>query len=514
MGTTNVMELKERKVSTLRVIEEPTPTSHSQKKTDIARRPELDVIIVALTWGIFLYHACVVYSPFKWYYVNFPELDSGPIKEDAYTIISAGYIIHIFILWMRAWHVPTFVYLSGLNAYYALFRRSAIQFRDERVHRLLVPALFIDLVTWLPISLAYFAPPAPLFPHLPNFTYLSSLQFWYSSFNTQQAWTLVYIFIFSQMFSNWFCVFHPNHNNPGKPDLCYSGSTRCCCTKKPFNWLTKIFCCLNFGFKPAATPEEFVSAMKWFLGGPIRLVILPGLLFGISEVAENLFVSSLPIPAKHIYKFMPFFRFPFFSYMLIFMFGFIMGTTDEYFTKTIMKKYRWIYFIVGVVICLISAIIGVTGGISYDMFTPNQLTTNLIMIKILNAICRGLGRWCFIIGSVALAREKFTTSSDRLKILRELSMPFYLIHTQVLVAYLAGAMWIPYLRTLPITVIIVTLLTTTISFLITKSGPLRYFFGLAPPKDSFLPGKTLQGFVPTLIMAALVITHIIIAHTL
>ena len=42
------MELKEKNVSTLRVIEEPTPTSDSQKKkTDIARRPELDVIIVA-----------------------------------------------------------------------------------------------------------------------------------------------------------------------------------------------------------------------------------------------------------------------------------------------------------------------------------------------------------------------------------------------------------------------------------------------------------------------------------
>ena len=107
------MELKERNVSTLRVIEEPTPTSHSQKKTDIARRPELDVIIVALTWGIFLYHACVVYSPFKWYYVNFPELDSGPIKEDAYTIIPVGYILQMLLRFMDAWIMTMFFYLSG-----------------------------------------------------------------------------------------------------------------------------------------------------------------------------------------------------------------------------------------------------------------------------------------------------------------------------------------------------------------------------------------------------------------
>ena len=111
------MELKERNVSTLRVIEEPTPTSHSQKKkTDIARRPELDVILVVLSFLLLLNHACVIYSPFKVYYVNFPELDSGPIKEDSYMIISAGYIVHIFFLFMRAWNM--FFYISGKGEYF------------------------------------------------------------------------------------------------------------------------------------------------------------------------------------------------------------------------------------------------------------------------------------------------------------------------------------------------------------------------------------------------------------
>ena len=176
-----------------------------------------------------------------------------------------------------------------------------------------------------------------------------------------------------------------------------------------------------------------------------------------------------------------------------------------------MNKYRWIYFIFGVVLCLICAIIAINKEKTFTMFTPNdQLTTNSIMTKMLFGICRGLGECFFIIGSVALAREKFTTPSDRLKILREMAMPFYLIHQQVLVSYLAGAMWVPYLRTLPLTLIIVTLLTATISFLITKSGSLRYFFGLAPPKNSLLPGKILRGFIPVLIMSALVIGHIML----
>ena len=125
--------------------------------------------------------------------------------------------------------------VAGINAYYALFRRTKTQFRDERVHRLLVPILFLDLVTQLPISLAYFAPPKAkpnwIFSYFPNYTYLSTLQkLCYATFQTHHAWTLIYLFIFSQMFSNWFCVFHPNHNKPGKSDLSYNGSTKCSST--------------------------------------------------------------------------------------------------------------------------------------------------------------------------------------------------------------------------------------------------------------------------------------------
>lgn len=236
--------------------------------------------------------------------------------------------------------------------------------------------------------------------------------------------------------------------------------------------------------------------MKWFLGGPIRLAILPGFLIGIVQVA-HIFFPYLGGP------------FPFFPYMLVFIFGFTMAATDEDFTKNIMKKYRWIYFFIGVLLCLLFGILNLGTGIE-DRYTP----PTTIILKICSGLCRGSGQWLFLIGSVALAREKFTTSSDRLKLLREMAMPFYLVHQQVLVSYLVGALWVPYLRSLPITIILGTLLTTLVAFLITKAGPLRYFFGLAPPKKSFLPGKYLRGFVPTLIMSALVICHIIIANVL
>ena len=98
--------------STTLVIEE---SAQSPKKMgEMARRPDIDVIIIALTWGIFLFHTCLVYSPFSGYYVDFPEqLDTGPVKENEYHIISAGYIIQLFIKFMHAWNMPMFFYLSG-----------------------------------------------------------------------------------------------------------------------------------------------------------------------------------------------------------------------------------------------------------------------------------------------------------------------------------------------------------------------------------------------------------------
>ena len=105
------MELKERNVSTQPVIEEPTPTSQSQKKKkEISRRPELDVIIVALTWVVLLFHVCRVYS-LQGFLVEYPGLKNGTIEEDAYIIISGEYIVQMFIGFMDAWGMPMFFYL-------------------------------------------------------------------------------------------------------------------------------------------------------------------------------------------------------------------------------------------------------------------------------------------------------------------------------------------------------------------------------------------------------------------
>ena len=109
----------------------------------------------------------------------------------------------------------------------------------------------------------------------------------------------------------------------------------------------------------------------------------------------------------------------------------------------------------------------------------------------------------------------FTEPKEWHSLFRRMAMPFYLIHVQVLVVVASGALWVPYLRALPVMLVIASLVTGFLAYLISeKIGQLRYFFGLPPPKGSSLPGKTLRGFVPTLVLSGRVVLHIVLAYVL
>merc|ERR1719206_1160896 len=68
----------------------------------------------------------------------------------------------------------------------------------------------------------------------------------------------------------------------------------------------------------------------------------------------------------------------------------------------------------------------------------------------------------------------------------------------------------PVLQSFPIVLIIATIATSALSFLIVKLGPLRYWFGLPPPKDSLLPGKVIRGFLPlAILLVAVIIVYLL-----
>ena len=112
------------------------------------RLPAIDIIRISLTWGILLYHTAWVYAPFgaRFY-----------VKKDEWSNQVFYYLPIALMKFMDVWQMPMFFFLSGISAYHSLFRRSERQFRDERLHRLLVPYLLLASLNGV-YSIAFFAP--------------------------------------------------------------------------------------------------------------------------------------------------------------------------------------------------------------------------------------------------------------------------------------------------------------------------------------------------------------------
>ena len=83
----------------------PSIKAEEQKPRPSSRRPDIDLIRVALTWGILLYHVVLIYTPEVPYYVKIlPET------------VTTGYLVPLwFIISMNAWNMPMFFFLSGIR---------------------------------------------------------------------------------------------------------------------------------------------------------------------------------------------------------------------------------------------------------------------------------------------------------------------------------------------------------------------------------------------------------------
>ena len=64
----------------------------------------------------------------------------------------------------------------------------------------------------------------------------------------------------------------------------------------------------------------------------------------------------------------------------------------------------------------------------------------------------------------------------------------------------------------PVVLLLSTLATLAVSWLVTVSGPLRYMFGLATPPGALLPGSSLGGFLPLAVMSCLFILVTIVVN--
>ena len=476
------------------------------------RQNHVDVLLIGIIFATFLSSIIQIYSHTEKAMMKYPrDNHSGHfhdmfISEDKYFIMPIEYWIIILNDVGYQFLGPLVYFLSGWNVFYSLFKRSEREFREERVHRLLVPILIMSLLQIFD-AFSYFAPLDvvcqqwfdgedeelfynetkkcnlfyPVVDYHPPFISVLVQNSHYGV-----PLDIVLLFIYSQSFAFWFSVYHPNQNKQGVPTVPYCGTTTCCCSRKPPYSIARCFCCLHFFCKPAASPVEFVSAVTWYIGGPVRIILLPGLALFIAEAILDLpFHVTSGLHMSHI-----------FSKMVMYLLGYAMASTASTGIQDITKKYRKLYLAIG-----LSFILAHTVANLFIHELDHQGVLDNKNLQPLLYFLGTFGSWPFVVGLVSVAKETFTDESRMVSFVREAAMAFYINHHWVVTLYLAGAFWVPYLRSFPFTVIFGSLITGCVSLLITKAKPLRYFFGLRCPPGSSLPGTRMRGMIPVTVLA-------------
>lgn len=317
----------------------------------------------------------------------------------------------------------------------------------------------------------------------------------------QQAWFCIYLFVYSQLLAFSFANWHTKHGDDGpeQPTCCgrtYGGL--CGFLKKPFSLISQVLCCMCICFMPSSNPRQFTDTTKKLLMGPIRLFAIPGTYLTVVELSLR---WTFPDGQFHAFSFLSDWCNNF-HFIGMFFLGYAITSGDETGFGEILRKGRWWYFTLGFILLLAFVTMTILGDFFVDSITKYALS----------CIFRGYGEWMFMIGLYAINRSTWTRNFTIIKTLREMAMPFYLLHQQILVVLLIGTFRIPSLGSFFVTTIVCTLITCIAAFLIAKSpGPIRYFFGL-PSKSKIIPGKRLSGFVPFIALSAFVICETIAAN--
>ena len=267
------------------------------------RRPDIDILRVSLTWGILFFHATVAYAPHPSYYIKSYGWPPG-----------LDYLSTAWVSFMDVWQMPMFFFLSGVSAYFALFRRSEQQFRSERVHRLLVPFLVLALLNGV-YSITFWAPKTVFcqaFYHgekvNTSLPWSRGCQtFWKTTENSTFSEVCYIAKPLSHSLSICSSITQVSSQTPARAGSCSTSllTPRSCLLTLSLPSVQAVTpllllwhpahhpspCCLLPGrllsksgyLRPATCHEELVVAAKWWLGGGVRLGLVPGLWIALPE---------------------------------------------------------------------------------------------------------------------------------------------------------------------------------------------------------------------------------------
>ena len=365
-----------------------------------------------------------------------------------------------------------------IKPYFHFNRKTEWEFRKERFHRLIIPALFLMWVT----NIASCFPPGQFcldqFLHRFAFRYAS---FW--KLDPSQGWFLIYMYVYAQLMTSSFLKWHPNHGD-GIDEII------------PIN---------------SKTSHIFKERISKIMLGPIKIILTPAIMLATRQIllvndklnhyfpGHNRFLnlqSGFWLDWRvHI------------KYIIFYFLGFAMTSLKSFDLDLILKKYGRVYLFCGSVLILINVSIQIFGcgwvGGPYGKEVEDVLAKVIV----------SFGVWMLMIGLYATLDLVSIRNSKMMIFLREMAMPFYLLHF-VVIRLLSIAMPDHFTSSdglLTIT-ILASLFTGACSFLVVISpGIIRYFFGL-PLTEKALLSEWVRGYGPLALLIFIRMIETIIAN--
>ena len=154
------------------------------------RQYYIDWLRLMAVFLLFFFHTACVFHPWSNFY----------IKND----ISSPIITYIFVWAVGHWYMSLFFLLAGSSTYYALQKRSGVEFSRERLKRLFIPLIFGTLILVPPISylglLNHSDYSQSFLTWLPNFFHMQTADldgYFLGGFTPGHLWFILHLLIYS-----------------------------------------------------------------------------------------------------------------------------------------------------------------------------------------------------------------------------------------------------------------------------------------------------------------------------
>ena len=305
---------------------------------------------------LFFFHTALIFHPWSNYYIKNDQLSPS--------------LTYIFVWAVGHWHMSLLFVLAGASTYYALHKRSGVEYVRERVKRLFIPLIFGTLVLIPPLSylglLNHSDYSQSFITWLPNFFHLQTADldaFFLGGLTVGHLWFILHLLVYSLISLPLFLYFNRESGH---------------------RWIKRI-------------ASIFMKPVVLFL-------LFPALLVLISKFPWILGGNPL-------------------FYITFFILGFILMSDQRLMDK--IDSYRLILLLLGVVPLVVTIIL--IGTNSWPSNMPGWVES--VISEYRNAFVP----WFFILALLAYGRRFLNFSNRFLKYFAEGAYPIYILHQTIIV---------------------------------------------------------------------------------